>query len=153
MDELTLRNFLIEAKANTYASGRAEKTYNQDGSKQFRFSKGVMSYRDRYLGKNPVLGVESVKIGDILIWSMNYIGHTFVDDLPTGAILGFLRQALQKPILELPFRGPESFSEGEWNYKHNIQGDLEIFHGEEWIKHQGELVYRLAYSGTTNVDI
>lgn len=46
-----------------------------------------------------------------------------------------------------PFRGPESFTEGDWVYQDSHQGSLDRFEGEETISFANRVVYRLTYSG------
>ena len=46
-----------------------------------------------------------------------------------------------------PFRGPEKFKEGDFEYVDKSQGDINMFRGVEKIFHKGQEVYRLYYHG------
>ena len=136
-----MKAFLIKAKLNTYASQQNE-IIKEDGSRELTFQEGKYSYQDIYFGSNPFIGQEIVFEKNKPIWGMNYYGQA-----KTIAVYQFLKEALRQVTEDLPFRGPEEFSREDWQYKNQVEGDLNFFKGKEQIFHQGKLVYELEYSG------
>lgn len=166
MTRLPLNKFLINAKLHTYAGGgeRREKKL-PDGGKEFFYEEGNFQYRDRYYGFNPFAGEEVVwekgeggkkreKIGKSeekeerkAMWVMNYYGLITSTAVPVKEIYAFLRKALRKVEEKRPFRGPDYFREGQWEYGDQTKGSLEEFMGSERILYRGKEVYVLSYNG------
>lgn len=48
---------------------------------------------------------------------------------------------------ERPFRGPDDFKEGDFEYIDKSYGDINMFHGTETILFKGQEVYKLYYHG------
>lgn len=142
-----LAKFLIEAKKSTYADDSAKAKKLDDGSKELTYSKNGLNYRDRYFGFNPFSGQEVVFDNGIAVWSMNYYGLLCSGDVAADQLYKFLRKVMRLVEEKRPFRGPETFEEGEWGYSDNSIGDVNSFQGVEIIKFKGIIVYKLFYHG------
>jgi len=148
MDIKQLSKFLVKAKINTYASsGEGEEKNLPDGSKELEFEEKEFKYRDRYFGFNPFIGEEIVWQNEKIVWGMNYYGRITSEKIPVKQIYQFLQEALKKVTENKPFRGPDNFKQGDFEYFNKIEGNVENFNGEEKIFHKKQLVYQLRYSG------
>lgn len=143
-----LSKFLVKAKIDTYASSEegGEKVL-PDGSKEFEFRKGKFKYRDRYFGFNSFIGEEIVWQDEKVVWGMNYYGKIISEIAPAKSVYQFLQEALKKIIEDKPFRGPDNFRGGDFEYINKIKGTVERFEGEEIISYKRKAVYRLVYHG------
>lgn len=148
MDIKQLSKFLVKARINTYASGGegGEKVL-PDGSKEFEFREGEFKYRDRYFGFDPFIGEEIVWQDEKAVWGMNYYGKIISEITPAKSVYQFLREALKKITEDKPFRGPDNFKKGDFEYINKIKGTIEKVEGEETIFYKGKLVYKLTYHG------
>jgi hypothetical protein len=146
-----LREFLIEAKKQTYANENVEKKApSRDGSFDYEYSNGNMTYHDTYFGGFYFMGEEVVyETIDTPIWGMNYYGITLDKELSEEAMDKALRPALMQVGSDdtIPVRGPKSFVNGEFEYKFDVTGDLDYFEGEETISKNGVKVYKLKCHG------
>ena len=123
---MELVDFIVKAKINTYATtGEGGENTLEDGSKQLVFKEGEFNYRDRYFGSNPFIGEEIVFKNNKVIWGMNYYGKAFSNEISIKEIYEFLKKAMQKVSRDNPFRGPENFKEGNFEYKNNHEENLE----------------------------
>jgi hypothetical protein len=148
MDIAKLKQFLINAKKNTYASGDENKAKLISGRmKEYIFNDGNLKYIDRYRGHEKFNGEENVLQNNKIIWKMKYEGKILSNKISTDDIYSFLRKALRKITNNNPFRGPTELIDKEYKYVNNIKGDIEKFSGEEKIFYKNELVYSLIYSG------
>ena len=143
---MELKQFLIKAKANSYASGR-EGVKLADGSIELTFQENGFKYTDRYFGFNPFIGEEIIWQADRVIWGMNFYGRVFSEVVPAHQVYQFLQQALRQVKEERPFRGPDLFKEQDFEYRNESQGTIEEFVGVERIFYRGQEVYRLDYHG------
>jgi hypothetical protein len=145
---MELSEFLIAAKAGTYASnGEADEQRLPDGCLELTYSAGEFSYRDRYFGLDPFTGQEIVFQNGQPVWSMNYYGRTVDKKYPASEIYIFLQKALRQVTAERPFRGPSTFTEGNFTYNDESLGSFENFSGVERILFNGHKVYQLKYHG------
>ncbi|MFA4872153.1 MAG: DUF5680 domain-containing protein [Patescibacteria group bacterium] len=148
MDIKQLSKFLVKAKINAYASsGEGGEKVLPDGSKEFEFKKGEFRYRDRYFGYNPFIGQEIVWQKEKAIWGMNYYGEIISEITPAKNVYQFLQEALKKIIVAKPFRGPDNFKKGDFEYINKIKGTAEKFKGEEIIFYKKQPVYKLGCHG------
>ncbi len=132
----------------TYASGQAlDQRVLDDGCKELTFSEGEFRYRDRYYGFDPFIGEEVVFRAGKAAWAMNYCGGLSGGAADAGQVYAFLQKAMRLVRAERPFRGPEHFAEGEFDYRDESEGTPERFSGEERIFFRGECAYRLLYHG------
>lgn len=139
--------FLLGAKRVTYASadpGSAIVAPTLAGAHQLEYREGAWLYRDVYYGGVHFAGQETVYYQDQPVWSMVYSGGMLDESASLG---GFLKAALRRVEVARPFRGPESYSEGEYAYTDTSSGTVERFWGVEVITLQGRAIYDLRYSG------
>ena len=54
---------------------------------------------------------------------------------------------MRQVVEERPFRGPDNFKEGGFEYVDKSSGDIKMFCGTETILFKGQEVYRLYYHG------
>ncbi len=148
-----LRNFLIEAKKNTYANANVEKLpSSRRGSNDYEYSNAQFTYHDTYFGGTRFAGEEVVyESGSAQpFWGMNYYGVTLDPNLSEEAMDKALRPALMmvgEDVDVIPVRGPKSFSNDGYDYTFNVEGDLENFNGVETISKDGHKIYELRCTG------
>jgi hypothetical protein len=143
--------FLIRAKQQTYASGRAPDQSSRPLSHDLHYDEGEYIYIDSYLGGFHFIGEEAVWSEGKAIWGMNYYGKMLVETIPAG-FGEFLKAALMRLPRDTPYRGPEDYSEGDFTYHCRVTGTLERFLGEEEISFKGEPIYWLAFHGGEIID-
>lgn len=148
-EELT--QFLVKAKIATYASGSDVFTVTPalSDSHQLEYAEGNLLYRDIYYGGLHFIGMETVFREEQPIWGMSYYGGVLpgnsedhIAGMPT-----VLKAALREIPLAAPFRGPETFQEGEYRYDNDIHGKVLSFYGIETISLNKQAIYQLHYSG------
>ncbi len=146
-----LKDFLIEAKKQTYANGNVKKVESSRlNSYDYEYTDGKMIYHDTYFGGTDFIGEEVVyDESQTPIWAMNYHGVTLNENLSEEAIDNALRPALMKVGEDdiLPLRGPKEFINGEYKYIFDVTGNLDNFEGEESIFKGEEKVYCLKCHG------
>ena len=146
-----LKDFLIEAKKQTYANGNVKKVESSRlNSFDYEYTDGAMIYHDTYFGGTDFIGEEVVyDENQTPVWAMNYRGVTLNESLSEEAIDSALRPALMKVGEDdiLPLRGPKEFVNGEYKYTFKVSGDLDNFEGEESIVKGEEKVYCLKCHG------
>ena len=104
--------FLIKAKQATYAGKGAETNSSREKSHDLIYRDGDYMYYDTYLGTGKFAGEEAIWIKNNPFWSMNYIGRVTGDHFSGD----FLKEALLHVPEDKPFRGPESYSNGDYTY-------------------------------------
>jgi hypothetical protein len=151
-----LVDFLLEAKAATYAAGGSGSSAVVDpvlqSSHQLEFHSGSLLYRDIYFGQEFFAGQETVYIDQTAVWSMCYAGgwtEGLSDPSLQGSLGAFLQSALGEVPPEIPFRGPHRFesTDGKNLYINKPSGSVEWFTGVEQISREDVLVYELNYCG------
>lgn len=135
--------FLIRAKRATYAGKGSETTPSRTASHDLVYREGDMMYYDTYLGGECFAGEEALWKAGVPFWSMNYIGRVLSDDFSGD----FLKQALLNVPSDIPYRGPQSFSEGDQTYSCEVTGDFEWFQGKEFICYKNEKIYECVFHG------
>lgn len=145
-DDRKLKEFLVEAKRNTYAGNGAFMESSRPGSKDLPYKSGEYYYQDSYFGGFNFIGEEAVWYKEEIIWGMNYYGEMVIEDIPEG-FSDCLKGALKCVPVDKPYRGPEYFKSGEFEYKCNCNGNFESFNGDEEIYQNGKLIYRLKFHG------
>lgn len=143
---MELRDFIVKAKRNSYASGAKPKVLD-DGFEELTYEEGDLYYRDRWKGSNPFGGEEVIRQNGKTIWIMNFYGYVFSTKVESEKVYGFLRKAMNLVDEKRPFRGPSHFKEGYFEYFDKSEGTLDNFKGTERILFKGEDVYRLEYHG------
>lgn len=146
-----LAGFLVKAKCRTYAGDGKEVEPQRPGFKELEFIEGDWEYRDSYVGFFFLHGQEVVRLRGKLVWVMGYYGGMAPmkqDDVAYAEeTFSFLKKALLKVEKTSPFRGPNSFCEGDWKYANSNIGDIINFRGTETIYHDGIFVFRQDYFG------
>lgn len=139
-------SFLLNAKQNTYASGKPPESSSRPASNEMRYEESPYLYIDTWLGGFHFIGEEAVWQNGISVWGMNYYGKMLIQKTPEGFSL-FLKTVLRQAPAQAPFRGPTSFSEGDFEYHCSWRGDLRLFEGEESISLKKQTIYRLSFHG------
>jgi len=148
----TFAVFLVKAKGQTYAAQGDDATITPllPGSRQLEYREGPLLYRDIYFGGAYFVGQETVYYNSSALWAMGYAGGLMsaagrpADMRP---VYDFLRAALRQVAAERPYRGPNTFRQGEYSYRDESQGEVDDFWGVETITHRDQQVYHLRYSG------
>ncbi|MBF8263796.1 MAG: hypothetical protein HW387_1461 [Parachlamydiales bacterium] len=139
-----LVNFIADARAATYASGK--KAELGEG-KHYFFENGEFAYRDIYYDQAKTFqGQEVVFKNNKPIWSFSYRGSVESDERAHG-IFSFLRQSLRELKLTARLHTVCSSSSGKWNYQCSGLGNFEEFSGQEVIDYEGVRVYLMQYFG------
>ena len=145
---MELSKFLVKAKSATYASeGEANERVLDDGAKELTFESDGFKYHDRYYGFNPFVGEEIVWQNNKIVWSMNYFGKISSDVVSGKEVYKFLQSAMQQVKEDRPFRGPNNFKSGDFEYIDESTGNVYNFTGTEKILYKGQEIYRLNYHG------
>ncbi len=136
--------FLIEAKKNTYAAKGNQTASSRTNSHDYCYEdKKGYTYYDSYLGGDRFAGEEAVWLHDNPVWSMNYVGRVIGNNFSGD----FLKEVLMAVTKELPFRGPEIYSKGDYQYHCKVDGELKWFQGYEEIFYMGEKIYECYFHG------
>jgi len=148
MDLNQLSQFLVQAKINTYANSAENGGIAfTSGRKMFEFEQDAFRYNDIYSGFKNFSGQETVFYLGKLGWQMNYEGEVLDAKLDPHQVYDFLKKALRQVTLVKPFRGPNHFVEGNFEYINKSEGDLNKFQGKETIYFHNQEVYHLHYYG------
>ena len=140
--------FLIKAKRHTYAAGPAANVESLlAGGTQLEYRAGDWFYRDIYFGEEFFTGQEMVYYRNRPWWSMVYAGGVKLEEPPPDQISSFVRRAIIMGDAQAPFRGPDSFEEGDFRYACAWRGTIEWFEGMEVIFHRERIAYQLTFSG------
>ena len=147
-DTKKLCEFLVEAKKSTYASGdRADKISEQDKSTTLVFEKGDWRYHDNYFGGEPYGGREVVLFKGDPVYIMTYYGWVNKGTANVEDVYKTLQQALFEISKSHPYRGPEKYTQGNYDYLNSFIGEIDNFYGEEVIKSEGKDLYKARYMG------
>lgn len=136
--------FLIAAKHNTYAAKGKETKPSRTNSHDFSYedSNGY-TYYDTYLGGERFAGEEAVWFHQKPVWSMNYAGRVIGENFSGD----FLKEALLAVSMELPYRGPEIYSKGDYHYHCRVDGEFVWFQGCEEIFYLNQKIYECFFHG------
>ncbi len=137
-------DFLVYAKRNTYAANLNKTNSSRTKSNDYCYEDGKgYRYYDSYLGGECFSGEEVVWLHDVPVWSMNYTGRIIGNNF-NGA---FLKEVLMAVPRELPFRGPEIYTKGEYRYHCKVDGEFVWFQGYEEIFYENEKIYECYFHG------
>jgi len=146
IDELNA--FIVRAKAATYVGSGEHATPSRPGSHDLRFTDGKWSYLDSYFGGTDFIGEEVVYFNDKPVWAMNYYGYILRDDLLTAAEAGgMIKASLSRMYMEDRFLGGFEHPENRLTYVDASEGNVDHFHGREFIRRGQEVAYELVYHG------
>ena len=135
--------FLIRAKRATYAGKGAEAAPSRPCSHDLIYREGGLTYIDSYLGGDRFAGEEALWRDGVPFWSMNYCGRVIGEDFSGD----FLKEALKNVPEDMPYRGPEKYSEGYHDYSCEVSGNSEWFQGREVICLRGAVIYECFFHG------
>jgi len=148
IDKKELRQFLVEAKKSTYASGdSAKQKINDDKSTSLVFEHGDWKYHDNYFGRNPFGGREVVFFKDKPVYIMTYYGKVDSSVFNINKVYKVLMDALRLIPEDHPYRGPEKYNSGDFSYTNSFTGEVDDFFGEESISKNGKEIYKTKYIG------
>ena len=136
-------DFLIRAKKETYAGHGTEVVPSRPNSHDLHYSEGDLKYIDTYLGSHQFAGEEALWEKDIPLWAMNYVGRVVAE----GFDGDFLKEVLSLVPIDMPYRGPAEYSNGDFLYRCSVNGDFDWFTGYEEIIHKGGKVYECLFHG------
>ena len=135
--------FLLRAKKATYAGHGAEALASWPESHDLAYAEGELSYHDTYVGSEQFAGQEGMWHNGAPFWAMNYAGR-----VTGGPFSGdFLKEALTHGTVELPFRGPLLFQNGDYSYHSKVSGEFSWFQGNEEIFYRNERIYECTFQG------
>lgn len=136
--------FLLLAKKNTYAAADNKTTSSRKNSHDFCHTDNAgYMYYDSYLGGEHFAGEEAVWLYDIPVWSMNYAGRVIGEHFNGN----FLKEALMAVPEQLPFRGPEIYTNGDYHYHCKVDGEFIWFQGYEEIFYMNKKIYECHFHG------
>ena len=140
-----IESFLV-AKKNTYAAANNKVDSCRMNSHDYRYqNKNGFTYLDSYLGGEYFVGEEVVWLHDIPVWSMNYVGRVIGENFSGD----FLKEVLMQVPANLPFRGPEIYTKGDYHYHCKVDGEFVWFQGYEEIFYRDEKIYECYFHGGT----
>lgn len=146
MDINKIIDFLLVAKKNTYATGNNKVDSCRMNSHDYRYEdKSGFIYLDSYLGGECFAGEEVVWLHENPVWSMNYVGRVIGENFSGD----FLKEVLMEVLTDLPFRGPEIYTKGDYHYHCKVDGEFVWFQGYEEIFYMDEKIYECYFHGGT----
>lgn len=146
MDINKIIDFLLVAKRNTYAAANNKVDSCRMNSHDHHYKdKNGFTYLDSYLGGECFVGEEVVWLHDIPVWSMNYVGRVIGENFSGD----FLKEVLMQVPANLPFRGPEIYTKGNYHYHCKVDGEFVWFQGYEVIFYMDEKIYECYFHGGT----
>lgn len=144
MDINKIIEFLLVAKKNTYAAANNKVDSCRMNSHDYRYQdKNGFTYLDSYLGGECFVGEEVVWLYENSVWSMNYVGRVIGENFSGD----FLKEVLMQVPAELPFRGPEIYTKGDYHYHCKVDGEFVWFQGYEEIFYMDEKIYECYFHG------
>lgn len=147
MDLIKLKQFILEASKNTYASEDNNiKVKQDDNSTTIVYEKDDWKYHDNYFGGEPYGGREVVFFKNKPVWMMVYYGWVLEGNDPND-VYGILTKALRNSNEDMPYRGPKELVDGDTKYLNELHGEVDNFFGEEKIYKGDTLLYVAKYMG------
>ena len=77
------------------------------------------------------------------VWSMNYAGRVIGDNFNPDS----LREVLLAVPKEMPLRGPEIYTKGDYRYHCKVNGEFIWFQGYEEIFYLNRKIYECYFHG------
>ena len=149
MKDLTLlKEFIVEAKQNSYAGKSKQIASSKPDSKDYTFKKYDYYYLDSHIGRQKFIGQEIIWKEEESFWGMNYVGKLLTNDIPHG-FNQFLTNALSLVNQDAPYRGPKSFRASDFEYQCSWSGEVDSFKGEEIVSYKGIAIFKLDFHGGT----
>jgi transcriptional regulator with XRE-family HTH domain len=135
--------FLMKAKKATYAGKQGKVSASRLLSHDYQYEENEYMYYDTFLGSEKFSGEEGLWYQGKPIWSMNYMGRVIGEHF-TG---DFLKEALSHVPSEIPYRGPNIYTKGEYHYHCHVEGNFSWFQGYEEIFYGNERIYECYFHG------
>lgn len=135
LDEL--KAFLMRANM-PHATGTAKTIKEADGSRTIEYAEDDYRMHDNFFGGEPYGGRLVVFYKDQPIFIEVYYGRA---SRPADAVYDFLREALQHPGKDNPFRGPAEYKKDNLTYKSSTEGDVANHTVKEYIYDGDEEIY------------
>lgn len=135
--------FRLEANMNTYAAFMNETDSTRLDSHDYRYENSEFVYHDTYVGGEQFAGEEAIWKNGKSVYAMNYMGRVLGEKFSGN----FLKEALRNADVQMPYRGPQYYQDGEYLYKCNVTGDFNWFQGHEEIYCSDELIYECYFHG------
>lgn len=135
--------FLIRGKRAAYAGHGKELESSRRASHDLDYTEENLYYYDTYLGGEQFAGEEGVWQDDKPVWAMNYCGRVTGEHFSGD----FLKEALSKTSMGMPYRGPVIYQNGEYMYKCHVYGTFSWFQGQELIEYQDRKIYECYFHG------
>ncbi|HSD85112.1 MAG TPA: DUF5680 domain-containing protein [Anaerolineae bacterium] len=148
LDLAAVHDFIIRAKAATYVGNGQKLLPYRLGSHDLQFVDGDWAYHDSYVGESDFIGEEIVYFQRQVVWGMNYFGYLLQPDRISSAQAGHvIRVSLTRLYQEGRFLGGFAHIVDGLRYVDTNEGDVQLFHGKEWIEREGQIIYELRYHG------
>jgi hypothetical protein len=148
LDTTDLLQFLRDAHRRGYAAGQTAPTMREDDhSTTIVYQCGEGRFHDNYFGGEPYGGRAVVFLNERPVWMAVYHGRVEDPGAEVQSVYSFLQRALLLAPDDLPFRGPDHFTDELFTYRNARRGDVQNFSGEEIIDHRGQSVYVARYAG------
>jgi hypothetical protein len=148
MDNQSLYDFIVRAKAATYVGSGEHAPACRPGSHDLKFDEKDWSYLDSYFGGRDFIGEEVVYFQGKPAWAMNYYGSILRADLITPAQAGeVIKASLSRMYSEGRFLGGFEFRHEGFIYIDTNEGSVTSLRGREFISCRGETAYELFYHG------
>lgn len=148
-----LNRFLGKAALHTYAGGGREVDPEEAGFKELKFKENGWEYQDSYTGFFQSWGRETIWRHKKPVWTQLYGGgmtQKFQNDARFAhETFDFLKKALSAGEKQTDFqpRGPQKFTDDDWEYFSEWQGDITKFKGQEKIMFEKEIVFTHDFEG------
>jgi hypothetical protein len=153
MDNPSLHDFIVRAKAATYVGGGQPAPACRPGSHDLKFSDGDWSYLDSYFGGRDFIGEEVVYFQGKPVWAMNYYGRILRPELISPAQAGqVIKASLSEMYRQGRFLGGFVHKHAGFTYTDTSECNPTSFRGREFISVQGETAYELFYHGGLILD-
>jgi hypothetical protein len=138
-----LKQFIIKAN-QPHATGSANITKEADGSRTIVFEDGDFKMNDNFFGGEPYGGRLAIFYKGEPAFLEAYYGRVYDTDT---TVYDFLREALQHPGEDNPFRGPAEYRKGDLVYKSSTTGDVVYHEVKEFIYRGDKEIYSAIVDG------
>jgi hypothetical protein len=143
VDLEALKAFLVRANM-PHAEGTAKIIKEADGSRTIEYAEGDYRMHDNFFGGEPYGGRLVIFHKDQPVFMEVYYGKS---SKPADEVYSFLREALQHPDEENPYRGPAEYKKDSLTYKSTTTGDATDHTINEWIHDGDEEIYSATIIG------
>lgn len=146
---MDLKEFLVAARKNTWASGGGKESSARTGSEgRFVFEKEGWRYEDEFFGGKLFQGEEIVYLNDRPVWGMVYAGGIPAEaEVDSETEFEFLKQALVTYVDKARFPGQVKFAKEERVYISDFVGSLDLFLGREIVRLKGKITHEVFFTG------